>query len=50
MLILATWRRATAAYWIFRGVVVAAATAAAVLLLLLLLLLLGDYNLLTDGF
>jgi len=48
MLILATWRRATAAYWIFRGVVVAAATAAAVLLLLLLLL--GDYNLLTDGF
>jgi len=48
MLILATWRRATAAYWIFRGVVVAAAAAAAVLLLLLLLL--GDYNLLTDGF
>jgi len=46
MLILATWRRATADYWIFRGVV-AAATAAA---LLLLLLLFGDYNLLTDGF
>ena len=46
MLILATWRRATSAYWIFRGVVVAAAAAAAVLLLLLL----GDYNLLTDGF
>jgi len=49
MLILATWRRATAAYWIFRGVVVVVAAAAAVLLLLLLLLL-GDYNLLTDGF
>jgi len=47
MLILATWRRATAAYWIFRGVVVAAAAAA---VLLLLLLLFGDYNLLTDGF